>query len=99
MPSCWFCRSGLPYPPYAMVPRESECPSCGRDLHGCRNCRHFDPAKNNLCREPNAEWIADRERANFCDFFQLADVPAGAAGRDRASEARKKLDDLFKKPE
>jgi hypothetical protein len=56
---------------------------------------------NNRCREPNAEWVTDRERANFCEFFQLADVPhggaaAGKAALDRAAEARRKLDDLFK---
>ncbi len=33
MPSCWSCRADLPYRPAATVPRESECPSCGRDLH------------------------------------------------------------------
>jgi hypothetical protein len=99
MPSCWFCRADLPYRPAATVPRESECPACGRDLHSCRNCRHYDPGVNNKCREPNAEWISERERANFCDFFQIAESPRGASGPDRAAEARKKLDDLFKKPE
>jgi hypothetical protein len=81
---------------YAAVPRESECPKCGRDLHACRNCRHYDPAVNNKCREPNAEWVTDRERANFCEFFQLAESPLGA-GVDRSIEARRKLDDLFRK--
>jgi hypothetical protein len=99
MPSCWSCRTDLPYPPAAAVPRESECPNCGRDLHACRNCRHYDPGVNNKCREPNAEWTSERERANFCDFFQLADSPRGLAGADRSAEARKKLDDLFRKPE
>jgi hypothetical protein len=70
-----------------------------RDLHACRNCRHYDPAVNNQCREPNAEWVTDRERANFCEFYQLAETPRGAGGPDRSAEARRKLDDLFRKPD
>jgi hypothetical protein len=96
MPTCWSCGSGLPFPRFAAVPRESECPKCGRDLHACRNCRHHDTAVNNQCREPNAEWVTDRDRANFCEFFQLAEAPIGG-GRDRSAEARKKLEDLFRK--
>ncbi len=99
MPSCWSCRGELAYRPFATVPRESECPACSRDLHCCRNCRHYDPGVNNKCREPNAEWTPERERANFCDFFQIADSPRGAAATDRAIDARKKLDDLFRKLE
>ncbi len=99
MPSCWSCAAPLPYPNYAAVPREAECPKCGRDLHACRNCRHYDPGVNNKCREPNAEWVTDRERANFCEFYQLAETPRGAGGPDRSAEARRKLDDLFRKPE
>lgn len=99
MPSCWSCGRELPYRVFCPVPRESECPGCGGDLHSCRNCRHYDPGVSNKCREPNAEWTPERERANFCEFFQLADSPRGAAATDRAADARKKLDDLFKKPE
>ncbi|MDM7914070.1 MAG: hypothetical protein ACE15D_08005 [Candidatus Eisenbacteria bacterium] len=97
MPICWSCRAELPYPRYAAVPREGECPGCRKDLHACRNCRHYDPGVNNRCREPNAEWVTDRERANFCELFQLAETPLGLAGPDRSAEARRKLDDLFRK--
>jgi len=96
MPSCWACGTGLPFVRYAAVPREAECPKCGRDLHACRNCRHYDPGVNNKCREPNAEWVTDRERANFCEFFQLTEAPLGGGGQDRSIEARKKLEDLFR---
>lgn len=96
VPQCWACRCVLSYADFAAVPREAECPSCSRDLHACRNCRHYDPGVNNKCREPNAEWVTDRERANFCDFFQLAREPHGAVEKDRAAAARKKLDDLFR---
>ncbi len=97
MPRCWSCGAGLSYPRYSMVPREEDCPGCGKDLHSCRNCRHHDPGVNNQCREPDAEWVTDRERANFCERFQLAEEPVARPGPDRGSEARLKLDDLFRK--
>lgn len=99
MPTCWFCRTKLTYPPLAAVPRDAECPSCSRDLHSCKNCRHFDPGVHNQCREPNSEWVTDRERSNFCEFYQLAEEPLGRASTDRSVDARKKLDGLFRKPD
>ena len=71
------------------------CARCGRDLHACRNCAHHDPAAYNECREPSAERVGDRERANRCDYF----APGGAAVAGRAAEqgrARSRLDSLFK---
>ena len=75
------------------------CARCGRDLHACRNCAHHDPSAYNECREPNAEWVTDRERRNFCDYFSLNQNTPGGAGAqraDRTQAARSKLDQLFK---
>jgi len=73
----------------------AECPSCATDAHVCLNCAHYDPSAHNMCREPQAEWVTDREKANRCEYFR----PSGAPGRpsSRASDARAKLDSLFKK--
>jgi hypothetical protein len=30
------------------------------------------PTLHNQCLEPEAEYVGDREKANFCDFFKLA---------------------------
>jgi hypothetical protein len=82
------------------VPRDSTCEKCGHDLRCCRNCRHWDPRYHNQCTETEAEPVADRERRNFCEYFYFSRAPfvAGAAGPDRAAEARAKLDALFRKP-
>lgn len=96
MPSCWSCGTALSYARYANVPRGDACPGCGGDLRCCRNCRHHDPGANNQCRERDTEWVTDRERANFCERFQLADAPAARPAADRGGEARRKLDDLFR---
>jgi len=98
MSVCAFCGNALD--PKQRIVRDSECPGCGRDLHACVQCRHYDPGANNKCREPQAEWVTDRERRNFCDYFSLN--PAGRGGirpLDRAQGARDKLSQLFKPKE
>jgi hypothetical protein len=47
-----------------------ECDHCGEDVHVCRNCRFYDPAVYNECREPQAEVVLEKERANRCDYFE-----------------------------
>jgi hypothetical protein len=95
--ACHFC--GGPLDPKMRVARSTVCPGCGRDLHACVQCRHHDPRAHNQCREPQAEWVTDRERANFCDYFSLDPVGKSGARPDRAGAARTKLDSLFKPKE
>ena len=74
MAFCQFCGAELPIS--GRVSLNEECPKCTRDVHCCRQCRHFDPAVNNQCREPQAEWVVEKDRRNFCDFFELSKRPA-----------------------
>lgn len=106
MSACHFCGTTIDVK--LRIVRDTECPSCGRDLHACVQCRHFDRSAHNMCRETQAEWVTDRDRRNFCDYFSLnasaGKNAAGGAGtggtaRDRASTARSKLDQLFKPKE
>ncbi len=53
-----------------------ECEKCHSDLHVCRNCEFYDAKVYNECKEPQAEVIREKERANVCDYF----VPGGGAG-------------------
>ncbi len=77
------------------IGREEICPECRADLHCCLNCSFFDEYAQNKCREPMAEWVSDREKGNFCEYFTFRDG-AGDAARAR-DEARAKLEALFKK--
>lgn len=72
------------------------CHRCGGDLHVCRNCQHHDPNAANECREPNTEWVSDRERANHCEYFAPSDRGGGEAAQEAAA-AKSQLDALFKK--
>ena len=48
----------------------AECEKCGEDAHVCRNCLFFDPKAYNECREPQAEVVREKDRANRCEYFQ-----------------------------
>jgi len=80
------------------IPRDATCAKCGADLRCCRNCRHYDPRYHNECRETEAELVVDKRRRNFCEYCYYSSDPFVAApGKDRAADARSKLEALFKK--
>ncbi len=94
MKSCHFCSHELL--PAQSVARTDSCPHCLSDLKCCKNCRFFDLGFNNQCREPQAEWTPDKEKANFCEFFEFRETGAGATASSKAN-ARSAFDSLFKK--
>ena len=96
MSACHFCGTALD--PKMRIVRDTSCPSCGRDLHACVQCRHYDLHAHNHCREPQAEWVTDRDRRNFCDYFSL-NTAGGGVTKDRAGKARTALDQLFQPKE
>jgi hypothetical protein len=93
--SCFRC--GGAYELQGRIGLRDVCPACDADLHTCLNCRHYNRSAHNECNEPQAEWVRDKDRANYCDYF---DPRRGAAGGTRSSPsagARARFDDLFKK--
>lgn len=77
--------------------RKSSCPHCGADLHICLNCRFYSETAHNKCTEVKAEFQRARDRANFCDYFVFREGQAGLTANRENEEARKKLEDLFRK--
>jgi hypothetical protein len=107
---CVACSSELTLP--ARVGRRDVCPGCGAELRSCRQCAFYDPSSYNSCREPQAERVLAKERANFCEYFQPATSPRAAAAApdarpgpaargtpnaQRTPDARAQLDALFRK--
>jgi hypothetical protein len=92
--ACWHCGHGLTASDYG---REALCTACGKDTHVCRNCRHYRPGRPNDCFEPMAERVLNKERANFCEYFEPTKTPVGA-GRQAGGpdDPRKAAEDLFK---
>ena len=64
---CWHCGQVLAATDYS---REGECVGCRKQTHVCRNCRFYAPGRPNDCFEPVAEPVKDKQRANFCDYFE-----------------------------
>ena len=94
---CWSC--GRPTGIEGKVTRSDSCPQCLADLRCCRGCRHFDPTRRFQCREVVETNVTNKEKNNFCDFFQMRDAvkrPGGiSASRDSKEVHKKKFDDLF----
>lgn len=91
--NCFACGKEVEF--IDRVGLRDECQHCGADLHSCRNCRHYDVKVYNECRETSAEVVREKERSNFCDFFEPGD------GTGAAHQAKDKMlsaaEALFKK--
>lgn len=88
---CWKCGASLAALSLPMR-RLDICPRCSAELHVCRMCVEYDTSKAKHCREPTAEEVREKDRANFCDFYKprekaytppdLASLGASKAGLD-----------------
>lgn len=90
---CWKCGSAL-VDILQPLPRLAECPHCRAQLHVCRMCEYYDIALGQKCREPIAESVTDKQRANFCGYFQIS-AKAFSAPSAQAADSRRHLDTLF----
>lgn len=93
---CWKCGHALAALSLPLR-RLDVCSGCRSELHVCKLCVDYDRAVAKHCREPTAEEVRDKERANFCDHFKPragAYVPPNTAGIDAA---RAELEKLFGK--
>jgi len=91
---CWKCGASLADLPLPLG-RRAECLACHAEQHVCRLCRHHDPAKSKQCREPAADDVKDKTRANFCDWFQPRSG-AYVVGKGVEADALAKLEALFR---
>ena len=77
------------------VYRQQTCPKCDSYMHVCYNCRFFDELAHNQCRESEVRFVKEKDKANFCTYFEPTDNTKGRENT-RADDARKKLEDMFK---
>ena len=59
---CFFC--GKDAGVFEFVGRGDSCPHCRSDLKVCKNCEFYDVQAYNECREPSAERVVKKEKAN-----------------------------------
>lgn len=92
---CWKCGAEWTF---ARAPGRSEtCLECGADLKVCLNCISYDKTVAYQCRDRRAEEIAQKDMANFCEYFDMAKreyVPQ-QEGLDREAQARDQLKKLL----
>lgn len=86
---CFSCHKsfelGLP------AGRRDNCPHCYADAKVCRNCRFHDKGAYHECTEPQAEWVEDKEKGNFCDYFEPGTSSGGPAPSIKDDPALAKL--------
>lgn len=99
MGRCHYCRNPLPV---AVQQKNRLCPTCGSDIHACRNCVHFDESSSAQCREPESPWVRDRSATNTCPFFEFKAVGDAAspdeAKKVEAERAKEAFRALFRNP-
>ena len=91
---CWKCGSELKK---LLLPfsRSEECSSCNADLRVCRGCKNYAADVADACTEERAEFVADKDRANFCDYFDHHATAYRKQDDADAQRARNKLAELF----
>ena len=77
----------------------ARCPQCQAELHACRQCAHFDPARRFECAQEVAERVADKRARNDCALFSIMvtverDTSGGSTHPD---DARRAFGSLFRK--
>ena len=86
---CWKCRKEIDI---EKPVRGDECPLCHADFHVCKACDFYESGAHNDCRETSAEFTADKERSNFCDYFRPGRKLAAGGGAGGAGEGKSKAD-------
>lgn len=74
--------------------RGEACLKCGADVKVCLNCKFYDQHIYNECREPSADRVLEKNRSNYCDYF---DWRTGGEFGGLPEDPLKSLKDLFKK--
>lgn len=67
---CFNCKKSLNI--IGDIGRREECSSCRADVHVCKNCHFYDRNAYNECHETQADVVKEKDRANFCEYFQIS---------------------------
>src|SRR5262245_42973894 len=68
MLKCYRCRR-IVSPDSRSTPH-GVCPFCSTAFHCCMNCLYYDESSPYKCSESAADWVPDKEKANFCQYFE-----------------------------
>ncbi len=68
---CYNCKKSTGLDLKQVIGRHEECPHCYANMHSCKMCTYYDQSSYNECKEPTANRIIEKEKANFCDHFLI----------------------------
>ena len=90
-------RCGWEYPLSGQPGRSEACDRCGADLRVCLNCVSYDAHVAHQCRDRRAEPVMDKDRGNFCEYFEIVRrvFRATDQGTSREAAARDQLKKLL----
>ncbi|HEO65892.1 MAG TPA: hypothetical protein ENI73_08490 [Spirochaetes bacterium] len=89
MKACYHCKTE--WKSDSKPSRTESCENCDRDVHCCLNCQFYDESSYNECHETQAERVLDKEKGNFCDYFNFRQsIP-----QTPKKPSKKAFDDLF----
>ena len=91
---CWKCGASLADVTLPLR-RLEECRTCGAELHVCKLCEWYSVAVAKHCREPIADEVKDKERANFCDYFKPRENAHSTVAVKAGATAKAELESLF----
>lgn len=91
---CWKCGASLAQLSLPLM-RQDECRACHAALHACKLCKFYDITVAKQCREPIAEEVRDKDRANYCDYFEPRPDAYSNSAAQPAGAAQAQLDTLF----
>lgn len=92
--TCWQCGTFLERI-ITPVSRREECSQCRSDMHACKMCLYYDAQNRTGCDEERAEYIVDKERANFCEYYALSSKAFDDTKLDKQRRAKAQLAALF----
>ena len=93
--SCYQCNKSVELE--HKISFREECPYCRADLHVCFNCRFYDESAYNECKESSAEKVKDKERNNYCEYFEPLHKTGKPSGLSEKEAQLKAAEALFKK--
>ena len=91
---CWKCGESIEDLPMPLA-REAECKKCHAQLHVCKLCEFYDPHIADQCQEPVADFVKEKERANFCDYFKPVNGAFAMKDRTASKQSITDLNALF----
>ena len=92
---CAGCGKILP----ASTDFAGRCPSCGFELHSCKQCAHFDSAARFECTQTITARIPKKDARNECNFYapRVTLERQTSPGSPRQDNPRDAFEALFKK--